>query len=103
MKKKNIKHLLIMLLAVFTIAVVPSCRNASQAKQAAKIAKKLCGRTIKTVEKNKYVLQYGDDVIRHLEFEKTQCTTCYGRGVDYYGYTCSECGGDGYVYKVKMK
>lgn len=103
MKNWNKKRFLIVLLAAFTIVAVPSCRNASQAKKAAEVAKKLSGKIVKASKKSKVVLQYGDDVVRNLDFEKVSCTACGGDGQDYWGRTCEECEGHGYVYKIKAK
>lgn len=87
----------------FAIIILGSCRNASQAKKAIEIAKKLSGKTVKASKKGTYVLRYGDDVARHIEFVSVTCTECNGNGTDTWGDTCEECDGDGYVYKIKSK
>lgn len=98
------KKLLIILLASFMIlGGFSSCRNANQAKQAAKLAKELSGKVIKKSNKTKIPLQYGDDVIRHLEFVEVQCETCRGTGVNSWGMPCDDCDGDGQVYKLRTK
>lgn len=93
---------LFLLLSV-TIVVFESCRNANQAKKAIDIAKKLSGKTVKASKKSTYVLQYGDDVIRHVEFVTVSCTACDGKGIDSWGDTCEKCDGEGYVYKIQAK
>ena len=80
-----------------------SCRNASQAKKAIEIAKKLSGKTVKSSQKGTYVLRYGDDVARHIELVSVTCTECNGNGTDTWGDTCEECDGEGYVYKIQTK
>lgn len=87
----------------FAIIIFGSCRNASQAKKAIEIAKKLSGKTVKASKKGTYVLRYGDDVARHIEFVSFTCTECNGNGTDTWGDTCEECDGDGYVYKIQTK
>lgn len=87
----------------FAIIILDSCRNASQAKKAIEIAKKLSGKTVKASKKGTYVLRYGDDVARHIEFVSITCSVCDGKGADSWGDTCEECDGDGYVYKIQTK
>ena len=91
------------LFLAITLIAFGSCRNASQAKKAIEIAKKLSGNTVKASKKGTYVLQYGDDVARHIEFVSVSCNTCDGNGTDNWGDTCEECDGDGYVYKIQTK
>lgn len=97
------KVLKILFLLSFTVIVFGSCRNANQAKKAIEIAKKLSGKTVKASKKGTYVLQYGDDVARHIEFVSVSCSVCGGNGTDTWGDTCEECEGDGYVYEIKTK
>lgn len=93
----------VLILLIFMLVMFTSCRNASQAKKAIEIAKKLSGKTVKASKKGTYVLRYGDDVARHIEFVSVTCTECNGNGTDTWGDTCEECDGDGYVYKIKTK
>lgn len=87
----------------FAVIIFGSCRNASQAKKAIEVAKKLSGKTVKASQKGTYVLRYGDDVIHRLDFVKVSCTECNGNGTDTWGDTCEECDGDGFVYKIQTK
>ena len=87
----------------FAIIILGSCGNASQAKKAIEIAKRLSGKTVKASKKGTYVLRYGDDVARHIEFVSVTCTECNGNGTDTWGDTCEGCEGDGYVYKIQTK
>lgn len=91
------------LFLAITLIAFSSCRNANQAKKAIEIAKKLSGKTVKASKKGTYVLQYGDDVARHIEFISVTCTGCNGHGTDSWGDTCEECEGAGVVYKIKTK
>ena len=93
----------IFFLLSFVILVFGSCRNASQAKKAIEIARNLAGKTVKASKKSTYVFQYGDDVIKHIDFVTVSCTACNGNGIDSWGDTCEECEGDGYVYKIQTK
>lgn len=96
--KKGIYTLLIMIVA---LAGLSSCRGGS-AKKAVDIVKKYSGKVFKSSEKNSIILRHGDDVIRHLNFEKVSCSECGGDGETWSG-TCDTCSGDGYVYKIKSK
>lgn len=98
--KKLFKLTVMLFLAIITFS---SCRNAGQAKKAIEIAKKISGTTVKASKKSSYVLRYGDDVVRHIEFVSVTCTGCNGNGTDSWGDTCEECEGDGYVYEIKTK
>lgn len=60
----------ITIMLVIAALVLGSCRNASQAKKAIEIAKKLSGKTVKASKKGTYVIRYGDDVVRHIDFVK---------------------------------
>ena len=81
-----------------TIVVLCSCRNANQAKKAIESAKKLSGQTVKASKKGTYVLRYGDDVARHIEFVSVSCATCDGNGTNNWGEDSEECEGAGVVY-----
>ena len=48
------------------------------------------------------MLRHGDDVVRHLDFQKVKCAECGGDGQTWSG-TCDVCSGDGYVYKIQFK
>ena len=88
---------------VLLMALIPSCRNAKQAKTGYEIAKKLSGKVIKSSEKAKYVSRYGDDVVRRIEFVEIDCPVCNGTGYDTWGYVCEECAGDGHKTRIQMK
>lgn len=77
---KKLFRLTVMLSLAFIL--FGSCRNANQAKKAIEIAKKLSCKTVKASKKGTYVLQYGDDVARHIEFVSVSCNTCDGNGTD---------------------
>lgn len=96
--KKGIYTLLIMIVA---LAGLSSCRGGS-AKKAIDIAKMYSGKVFKSAEKNALMLRHGDDVVRHLDFQKVKCAECGGDGQTWSG-TCDVCSGDGYVYKIKTK
>ena len=98
---KNLMKLFFLL--SITIVMLGSCRNANQAKKAIEIVKKLSGKTVKASKKSTYVLRYGDDVIKHIEFVTVSCSACKGNGIDSWGDPCEECEGDGYVYKIQTK
>jgi len=99
MKMKKTALLLMLLLSV---ACFTSCKGSS-AQKAIKIVKEFGGKVINSGEKAKIVGQYGDDVIRHLDFQKVRCTECGGDGITWNGYKCNTCSGNGYVYKIKSK
>ena len=88
-----------MLLAVVGLS---SCRGGG-AKKATEIVKKYSGKVFKSSEKNALMLRHGDDVIRHLDFQKVRCTECGGDGITWNGYKCNTCSGNGYMYKIKSK
>ena len=96
--KKLIYVILVMLIAVVGLS---SCRGGS-AKKAVHIVKKYSGKVFKSSEKNALMLRHGDDVIRHLDFQKVKCVECGGDGQTWSG-KCDVCSGDGYVYKIKSK
>lgn len=96
------KKLIYAILVILIVAVgLSSCRGGS-AKKAVDIVKKYSGKVFKSSEKNSIILRHGDDVIRHLNFEKVSCSECGGDGQVLSG-TCNTCSGDGYVYKIKSK
>ena len=96
--KKGIYTLLIM---IVVLAGLSSCRGGS-AKKAVDIVKKYSGKVFKNSEKNALILRHGDDVVRHINFQKVSCSECGGDGETWSG-TCDTCSGDGYVYKIKSK
>lgn len=96
--KKNLCIILVMLIA---IAGLYSCRGGA-AKKAVDIVRKYSGRLIKSTEKNSLMLRHGDDVFRHLSFQKVKCTECGGDGKTRIG-TCDACSGDGHVYEIRRK
>lgn len=96
--KKLIYVILVMLIAVVGLS---SCRGGS-AKKAVDIVKKYSGKVFKSSEKNALMLRHGDDVIRHLDFQKVKCVECGGDGQTWSG-TCDVCSGDGYAYKIQCK
>lgn len=53
-------------------------------------------------EKNALMLRHGDDVVRHIDFQKVKCAECGGDGQTWSG-TCEACTGDGYVYKIQSR
>lgn len=96
--KKNIYVELIMLIAAVSLS---SCRGGS-AKKAIDIVKKYSGKVFKSSEKKSLMFRYGDDVVRHLNFQKVSCSDCGGDGETWSG-TCGTCSGDGYVCKIQSK
>ena len=86
---------------IVVLAGLSSCRGGS-AKKAVDIVKKYSGKVFKNSEKNALILRHGDDVVRHINFQKVSCSECGGDGETWSG-TCDTCSGDGYVYKIKSK
>ena len=86
---------------IVVLAGLSSCRGGS-AKKAVDIVKKYSGIVFKNSEKNALMLRHGDDVVRHINFQKVSCSDCGGDGQVLSG-TCNTCSGDGYVYKIKSK
>ena len=80
-----------------------SCRNGKAAQEALLVVKKYSGKFLKSAEKEKFYVNYTDDVIRNIEFVKVDCATCDGGGSDMWGNTCEDCEGYGYVYEIKTK
>jgi len=66
--KKIISTLFIVLIAVVGLS---SCRGGG-AKKATEIVKKYSGKVFKSSEKNALMLRHGDDVVRHLDFQKVK-------------------------------
>lgn len=96
------KKIIYVILVIFIAAVsLSSCRGGS-AKKAVDIVKKYSGKVFKSSEKNALMLRHGDDVVRHLDFQKVKCAECGGDGQAWSG-TCDVCSGDGYVYKIQCK
>ncbi len=95
------KIIYILLITVVSVISFSSCRGGS-AKKAVEIAKKYSNKIFKSSEKNALILRHGDDVFRHLEIQKLNCTECGGDGETWSG-TCDACSGDGYVFKIKIK
>ena len=85
---------------IVVLAGLFSCRGS--AKKAVDIVKKYSGKVFKSSEKNALMLRHGDDVVRHLDFQKVKCIECGGDGQTWSG-TCNACLGDGYMYKIKSK
>ena len=48
------------------------------------------------------MLRHGDDVVRHINFQKVSCSDYGGDGETWSG-TCDTCSGDRYVYKIQSK
>ena len=95
--KKYVYGILIMI----AIVGLCSCRGAN-AKKAIDVAKKYTGKVFSKSEKKTMILRNGDDIVRHLEFQKVECVECEGNGI-INNETCEVCTGDGYVYKIKSK
>ncbi len=91
----------VLLVTLMAIVGLSACRGGS-AKKAAEIIKKYPGKAFKSSEKSALILRYGDDVLRHFEFQKVSCSECGGDGTTWSG-TCEKCSGEGYVYIVKSK
>ena len=99
--KKFLKYLSLLSIVIILGGMITSCRGNS-AKKAADIVKKYSGKVFKNSERNTLMLRHGDDVVRHLDFQKVKCTECGGDGQTWRG-TCDTCSGDGYVYKIQSK
>ena len=97
------KKYLAISICLFTMSLLPSCKNGKQVKKGVEIVKKLSGKLIKSSEKSKFMAEYSDDVIRQLEFVKIKCPECNGTGYDAWGYVCEECDGDGKILKIQAK
>lgn len=93
------KRIIYIILILVAFVCLSSCRGSS-AKKAVDVVKKYSGKVLNKAEKSKVAARYSDDVIRHLEFEKIDCTECGGDGQTWSG-TCDACSGNGYVYKIK--
>lgn len=86
---------------IVALAGLSSCRGGS-AKKAVDIVKKYSGKVFKSSEKNALMLRHGDDVVRHINFQKVLCSDCGGDGEIWSG-TCDVCSGDGYVFVIKSR
>lgn len=96
------KKIIYVIFVIFIAAVgLSSCRGGS-AKKAVDIVKKYSGKVFKSSEKNALMLRHGDDVVRHLDFQKVKCAECGGDGQTWSG-TCDVCSGDGYVFVIKSR
>lgn len=92
-KVLNICILVICMIGLF------SCRGNSGQK-AVQMAKKYIGKTVNTTKKL-HLENHADDVTR-IKFVKVRCKKCNGTG-KFAINTCSECEGDGWVYKVERR
>lgn len=99
--KKFIKFLSLLSMVVMLGGMITSCRGNS-AKKTVDIVKKYSGKVFKNSEKNALMLRHGDDVVRHINFQKVLCSDCGGDGETWSG-TCETCSGDGYVYVIKSR
>lgn len=95
------KNKILVLVVLISLMGLFSCRGGS-AKKAVDIVKKYSGKVFKSSEKKALMLRHGDDVIRHLDFQKVKCVECGGDGQTWSG-TCDVCSGDGYVFVIKNR
>ncbi len=95
------KNKILVLVVLISLIGLFSCRGNS-AKKAVDVVRKYSGKVFKSSEKKALMLRHGDDVIRHIDFQRVSCSACGGDGQALSG-TCDACSGDGYVYKIKSK
>ena len=93
------KKVIYIFLLVTCVIGLSSCRGSSGQK-AVQMAKKYIGKTL-TSTKKLHLENHADDVAR-IKFVKVRCKKCNGTGNFAYNI-CSECEGDGWVYKVEQR
>ena len=93
------KKVIYITLLVSCLIGLSSCRGGSGQK-AMQMAKKYIGKTVTTTKKL-HLENHADDVAR-IKFVKVRCKKCNGTG-KFAINKCSECEGDGWVYKVERR
>lgn len=93
------KNLLNICILVICMIGLFSCRGNSGQK-AVQMAKKYIGKTVNTTKKL-HLENHADDVTR-IKFVKVRCKKCNGTG-KFAINKCSECEGDGWVYRVERR
>lgn len=98
------KKFFYVIIALFVIIALPSCRGAAGKKageKALKLVEEYGGKFIKGAKKAE-IHKYGDDVLKHITFVEYTCSECNGSGEALFG-DCSECDGSGVVYKIEYR
>lgn len=84
--------------------MLPSCRGAAGKKageKAFKLVEEYGGKFFNKAKKIE-ISNYGDDVLRHLEFVEVSCEKCNGNGETWLG-KCEDCDGEGKVWTINYR
>ena len=98
------KKLFYVLIALFVIIMLSSCKGSAGKKaseKAFKLVEEYGGKFFNKAKKLE-MHKYGDNVLRQIEFVEVTCEGCDGEGETWLG-TCDDCGGDGVVYTIRHK